>query len=314
MSRCHGPQVRLGDVEVLEARVAMSHAPRFGSIGDSLSDEYRFYPPDRSAARNWVEILAATRPVDFGAYTTTNRGLPRQQGFGHDWALSGATTQDVVTGQLAGMAAQVSSGKVEYVSVNMGTNDFLGLAIATAEASPLPTPAQFAANVAIVTAQATANLDLTVNTLLAASPSARVIVATLPDLREIPLVAQYESIPAVQTAAEAIANAEATYNDHIRAVAQAHPGRVAVADIAAEASSFLSGPATTRAFGGTTVRLTKSGRDYRDFTLGDQIHPGTIGQGLIANAEIGAANSLGATLRPLSSVAIVRFARTVARS
>ena len=32
-----------------------------GVLGDSYSDEYRFYPPDRSTARNWVEILTETR-------------------------------------------------------------------------------------------------------------------------------------------------------------------------------------------------------------------------------------------------------------
>src|SRR4051812_47403442 len=39
-----------------------------GVLGDSYSDEYRFYPPDRSAARNWVEILAEHRGLDFGPY------------------------------------------------------------------------------------------------------------------------------------------------------------------------------------------------------------------------------------------------------
>ena len=37
-----------------------------GILGDSISDEYRFYAPDRVTARNWVEILAATRGVFFG--------------------------------------------------------------------------------------------------------------------------------------------------------------------------------------------------------------------------------------------------------
>ena len=27
-----------------------------GVLGDSYSDEYQFYPPDRASARNWVEI------------------------------------------------------------------------------------------------------------------------------------------------------------------------------------------------------------------------------------------------------------------
>ncbi len=32
--------------------------PAIGVLGDSYSDEYQFYPPDRSTAQNWVEILA----------------------------------------------------------------------------------------------------------------------------------------------------------------------------------------------------------------------------------------------------------------
>ena len=39
-----------------------------GVLGDSYSDEYQFYPPDRSTARNWVEILATTRGLDFGRF------------------------------------------------------------------------------------------------------------------------------------------------------------------------------------------------------------------------------------------------------
>ena len=39
-----------------------------GVLGDSYSDEYQFYPPDRRTARNWVEILAATRGLDFGRF------------------------------------------------------------------------------------------------------------------------------------------------------------------------------------------------------------------------------------------------------
>src|SRR6516164_4777068 len=37
-----------------------------GAVGDSYTDEYKFYPPDRTTARNWVEILHATRGVRFG--------------------------------------------------------------------------------------------------------------------------------------------------------------------------------------------------------------------------------------------------------
>src|SRR5947209_6184164 len=92
--------------EALEDRVALSHAGAamtvhediaptrlgigvparrtavtVGALGDSYTDEYRFYPPDQSKARNWVEILAATHKANFGAFRTVSRGEPRDQGF-----------------------------------------------------------------------------------------------------------------------------------------------------------------------------------------------------------------------------------------
>ena len=63
-----------------------------GVLGDSYSDEYQFYPPDRTTARNWVEILAATRGLDFGPYAAASRGEPRNQGYAFNWARSDATT------------------------------------------------------------------------------------------------------------------------------------------------------------------------------------------------------------------------------
>src|SRR5436189_6373933 len=84
-----------------------------GVIGDSYSDEYEFYPPDRSTARNWVEILAATRGMDFGPYSRASRGEPRNMGFAYNWARSCATTDDVIaTGQHTGLAAQMAWGEV----------------------------------------------------------------------------------------------------------------------------------------------------------------------------------------------------------
>src|SRR3954449_7451952 len=55
-----------------------------GVLGDSYSDEYEFYPPDRTTARNWVEILAATRGLDFGRFGDESRGEPRNRGFAYN--------------------------------------------------------------------------------------------------------------------------------------------------------------------------------------------------------------------------------------
>src|SRR5436190_15393570 len=87
-----------------------------GVLGDSYSDEYQFYPPDRSTARNWVEILAATRGLDFGRFSTTSRGEPRNAGYAFNWARSDATTDDLIAGgQHTGLAAQVKRGDVQVV-------------------------------------------------------------------------------------------------------------------------------------------------------------------------------------------------------
>ena len=79
-----------------------------GVMGDSYSDEYQFYPPHRSTARNWLEILAETRGLNFGRFSTVSRGEPRNQGYEYNWARSDATTESLLaTGQHHGLAARV---------------------------------------------------------------------------------------------------------------------------------------------------------------------------------------------------------------
>ena len=213
---------------------------------------------------------------------------------------------------MPGWPARSGRGAVQYASVNMGTDDFLDFLEAAVTTAEPANAADFASELATVLATAEANFAGTVTTLLAANPTAKVIVATIPDVREIPLVAEFATNPVVAAAAQAIAGAETAYNDQVRAVALANAGRVAVADIAVQEASYLGTSAKTLAFGGTTLRLTTTGQDYRDFILGDEIHPGTIAQGLIANAEIAAADVLGAAIVPLRPAAIVRYARSVA--
>src|SRR3954464_3143937 len=109
-----------------------------GVLGDSYSDEYQFYPPHRSTARNWVEILAATRGLNFGRFSTQSRGEPRNQGYEYNWARSDATTDDmIVTGQHTGLAAQVARGEVNLVVVFIGGNDFINAMKTPARAAAL---------------------------------------------------------------------------------------------------------------------------------------------------------------------------------
>ena len=85
-----------------------------GVLGDSYTDEYEFYPPDRPTGRNWVEILARDPPAELRPALHARRGEPRNQGFAFNWARRDAATEDMIrTGQLTGLAAQVSRGEVQ---------------------------------------------------------------------------------------------------------------------------------------------------------------------------------------------------------
>src|SRR3954453_2263910 len=143
-----------------------------GVLGDSYSDEYQFYSPHRSTARNWVEILAATRGLNFGRFSTRSRGEPRNQGYEYNWARSDATTDDLIaTGQHTGLATQVARGEVNLVVVFIGGNDFIN-AMKTRDP---------AAALQQVGPRAEANLELAVATILEAHPDVKVVIITVPN-------------------------------------------------------------------------------------------------------------------------------------
>ncbi len=123
-------------IESLELRRLMSAALKVGALGDSYTDEYQFYAPNRSTARNYIEQLAGDRQIDFGAFTATPRALPRNGGFANNWALSGDTSADMIAdGQVSGLAAQISAGKVRTALVFIAATTS-----ATSSARLIPSP------------------------------------------------------------------------------------------------------------------------------------------------------------------------------
>ncbi len=280
-----------------------------GALGDSYTDEYKFYPPDQSRARNWVEILAATRHMNFGAFSNASRGAPRNQGFAFNWALYGATSSDMVQSELPGLAAQVAAGQVQYAWIFVGGNDFLYFLrdVATGQV-----PAdQVTATLAQVEAQASANLKTAVGTLLAANPDVKLVVATVPDVALLPAVQALANTPQAQALLSATSQAIAQYNGTIAAAA-ADNSRVALADLSGLSAQLAQSPGGTASYGGTTIDLTTPGDNYHDFFLADGIHVGTVVQGIIADAFINAIDSrFGAAVAPLTPQQIVRFAQKV---
>ena len=99
-----------------------------GIMGDSNSDEYRADDNNRgstyaSTTLNWVEQLQRYRGIDIGPWG--NWSGTRRSGYEYNWALSGATAEDVVnTGQATGLAQQVAAGRINTVVLYVGANNF----------------------------------------------------------------------------------------------------------------------------------------------------------------------------------------------
>ena len=308
-------------LDTLEERVVPSvsaaglprtaHVVTVGAVGDSYTDEYRFYAPDRAQARNWVEILAATHRVRFGPFTTQMRREPRDQGFAFNWARSDSTSVQMVANQLPGLAVQAARGQVKYAWIFTGGNDFLYFLRDNAPTATNPLAPQLLRQLGALEAQVEADFTTAVDRLLAASPRVRVVVATLPDVASLPIVQEGLAFyPQAAPLVAAVGQEIQKYNGLIRQTAATNP-RVALADIAAQAAQLQSA-GSTASFGGATINLTTPGDNYHDFFLADGIHLGTVGQGIIADAFVSAVDSkFGARIRPLSPTQIVQFARHV---
>jgi phospholipase/lecithinase/hemolysin len=301
-----GPAVHLARLE------GPSRPVTIGAVGDSLTDEYISYRPDRSQARNWVELLSSTNLANFGKFSRASRGEPRNEGFAFNWARGDATSSDLVANQLAGLAGQVRRGQVRYASVIIGDNDFRQF---LQEAPPRILDQSFLiTQLAQVEARAEANFDTTVQTLLTANPRVRLVVGTIPDLTQSPAIRQQAAPfgPLGQALLNLTSQAIAQYNAHVREVADGSP-RIALADLAAQTSRLESSPGMVP-FGGQTIDLTTPGNNYHHFFLADNYHPGTVGQGLIANTIVDAINTeFQAGIRPLSPRQIIHRAQNVHR-
>lgn len=273
-----------------------------GVLGDSYSDEYQFYSPDRTTARNWVEILAATRPLNFGRYSTESRGEPRHEGYEFNWARSDATTTDLITaGQHTGLASQIAAGEVSIAVIFIGGNDFIHALLADDPARAVER----------VLPTALTNFRTALETILNASPQVKVVLITVPDIRDLPLIKERRLPDGVLDRSTAALTA---YNNQIRRLAFGQP-RIAVADfdMAAKIANRFN---REQAFiGGRRLDRVHSANDLNHLFLADQRHFGTLGQGLLAQMVVNAIDTRFAeSIAPLDDHEIVEVADSIAES
>ena len=298
-------------VQVLEPRRLFSAVDAgvdgVGVLGDSYSDEYQFYPPDRSTAANWVEQLGDDSNAPFGAFSTADPAGPGTAGYAYNWAVSGATSTDMIAaGQLGGVVGQVVAGDVDLVTIFVGGNDFRDVFTVLATQGPDAGVAALQAAVpTVVTNIATATGTILSPAVLSANPDARVMLTTLPKLSYLPEVRQIAlAFPQLAPFVAAVDGAIGVLNQYIHGIAAGSGGRAAVADFAALTDTWFA-PGATLKVGNVQVQrdaLFNPTNDPTQLVLADGLHSGTIAQGLLANLYVRTANTAFATeLKELSS-------------
>jgi hypothetical protein len=93
--RIASPHTRHGNTSTKRPRTRSRRLGGVGVIGDSISDEYRFYAPDRVTARNWVEVGAiAPNPGIMRLFSGISSPIPSE--FAPREASSIASTSDAL--------------------------------------------------------------------------------------------------------------------------------------------------------------------------------------------------------------------------
>lgn len=303
----------------------------FGTLGDSLFDEYQFYeadPADRTSARSVVEVLAELRGLDFGQFTLEDRGAPRHEGYARNWARSRATAASSFDvgpgadfrpfdelGQVEGLTGQIAAGEVDTTLLFVGSNDFLQFFIAP--------PANPEAELRTLVPRMLSHVANAAGAVMAADPEGdgHLVITTLPNITRMPaakasvqaavaagLVTQEEAEGLLAGIGQAING----YNDGLREMASAFEAlnaerRVAVVDFAGLIEDVF-GPGEF-VFDGVAVDRYEPGVGLDHLFAPDGIHPNTALNGRIANLYLATLNDdFGADYDLLSDAEVAAYA------
>jgi hypothetical protein len=250
------------------------YAVAFGILGDSNSDEYRA-DNNRGGAYaattfNWIEQLVKSRQLDFGIWGT--RSEPRRTGYAYNWARSGANASSMISsGQVKGLASQITAGIVSYATVFIGSNDY-GIHTGTWQEiynGTISDAAHAAKNISVIN-----NITSGVNTLVSAGARG-VLVLTIADPNDSAMIrSQYPDATRRLRATNAIK----TVNAGIRLLASSI---VKVVEFGAWVGGILAN--TTFTVGGEVIRVNGVGNEPHNMSLAD-LHGGTVYNGIFANS------------------------------
>lgn len=290
---------------VPEPTVAPEEIKGIGIVGDSQADEYRAddnrgltYAP---TTVNWVEELQKYRSLNFGPWGIW--GEPRRNGYAYNFARTGATTNSMfVSGQVDGIAEEITKGNINVVIIAIGANDF----------APYITPDGYHSiyNGTISETEAIRKKNQIVSDIttaidvLESTGRVRIILVLIPDWGNhlgvrlaFPLPEPRNKVTELVSATNADLQSVAT----TRGIVTVNPNSF-YQKIFAESLTELQ-------IGDQTFSAVIPGDDPRSLFLEDGTHAGTIVNGLFANEIISALNkTMGTTIRPFTQDEILRMA------
>lgn len=275
-----------------------------GVIGDSMSDEYRADDARlisaSSPAYNWVELLARERGLNFGEWGAYSE--PRRSGYAYNWARSSATAQSMIeTGQHTGLAGQISNGEVNVAFIFIGTNDF---APYSGDGYPaIYNNALSGTQLQEKTDSIIQNIVTAVNTLQQAG-DVHIILVKIPDWGYH--ISVQESFPD-QGKRDSVSDVILSTNNKIEELAKEE--NITTADPNMFYKNLFTDTETVIDVNGITFsRDTITGLPTNVF-LEDDVHLGTVFNGLLANYFIEILNSeYNSDITPLTNDEIFRYA------
>ena len=251
-----------------------------GVIGDSSSDEFRA-DDNRGGSfavttLNWAEQLVKSRSLNFGDWGVY--GEPRRSGFEYNWSRSGVTSGGAITnGQHTGLAAYIVSNEVDLVIIAVGSNDF---AFYRSDGyDPIYNGALSGSALTQKINTVAGNIITAFNTVKNAG-YANIAVLSVPDWSLSPYVIQSRPDPAKR---QLVSNAIKAVNDKIKADIQPKGGLYLDGNAFGTTLLSLVNSNGQLAIEGELIDLRSSGDEPHHLLLGDNIHSGTVMNGLLAN-------------------------------
>jgi lysophospholipase L1-like esterase len=253
-----------------------------GVMGDSMNDEYHANDACcrggayQANSFSWVELVANKQGINVGPWGTW--GGTRRTGFQFNWALTGATARDVITGgQHTGLASQVSQGLVSHVVFYLGGNDFGDW---NNTYQPIYNGTMSDSQLQSKINNMIADYTTAVDTVLGAGP-VRMVIVNMIDRNNTNLFRQLFPDPVRR---QRVTNAIIQLNSGLDALASSRG--VALADLYTVWNSLWLNPDASGnvMVGGEPISVRVDDNEPHHMHLSDREHFGTVAGGLFANA------------------------------